>query len=98
MDRDQAIRILNDLRPALQARGVAHAGLFGSVARGESDAGSDVDVVISFAPGARVGGFNLGGVQLELEEAFRKPIDLVVEPVGDQRLRDAIERDRAHAF
>lgn len=99
MNRAEALSILNRLRPALQARGVAHAGLFGSIARDEADAGSDVDVVITFAPGLKVGLLDLGDVQTVLEEGFPGlSVDMVHEPIRRDSLRAAIERDKAHAF
>jgi uncharacterized protein len=98
MKREEAISVLNKLRPALEARGVVHAGLFGSVARGEAGSRSDVDVVVTFGPGARMSLINMGGVQTVLEEGFGCDVDVVVEPIAAGSLRSAIERDRMNAF
>ena len=46
MDRDAAIGILRANESALQRLGVRHAALFGSIARGEGHADSDLDVMI----------------------------------------------------
>lgn len=40
------LTVLKRMRPALEARGVLHAGVFGSVARGEERADSDIDVLL----------------------------------------------------
>ena len=99
MKREEAIAILNSVRPALEARGVVHAGLFGSVARGEAGPRSDVDVVVRIDDGAYRHLFNLGGIQTLLEEAFPDlSVDVVLEPINKDSLRIAIERDRAVAF
>jgi predicted nucleotidyltransferase len=99
MKRDEAISILSGLRPALEARGVVHAGIFGSVARGEAGPRSDVDVVVLIDDDAYRHLFNLGGIQTLLEEAFPgRGVDVVLEPVNRDSLRKAIERDRAVAF
>jgi predicted nucleotidyltransferase len=99
MNRQSAIDTLKRIRSRLEARGIAHAAVFGSVARGDTRAASDIDVVVTPAQGARLGLFDLGGIQTVLEEAFAGvSVDLVVEPVRRATLRQAIERDRAHAF
>jgi len=42
---------MEEARAALAEVGVIHAGLFGSVARGEAGADSDIDVLVAFSPG-----------------------------------------------
>lgn len=64
---------------AREARGEAAAYLFGSVARGEATADSDVDVAILFAnePPPTLDGL---GLELEaaLERLLRRPVELLV--------------------
>ncbi len=98
MNREQALAILRDLRAPLEARGIAHAALFGSVARGDNTERSDVDVVITPADGARLDLFDLGAVQTILDEGFSRDVDVIVEPVRKAELRDIIQRERANAF
>jgi uncharacterized protein len=99
MKRDAALQILRGLRSQLEARGIVHAGLFGSVARDEADHISDIDVVMTPAADARLDLFDLGGFQTMLEEAFTGlEVDVVVEPINRDSLREAILRDRANAF
>ena len=47
MNSARAIEVLNRLRPRLEARGIVHAGVFGSVGRDRAGASSDVDVVVT---------------------------------------------------
>jgi predicted nucleotidyltransferase len=98
MNRDHALAVLRRLRASLEARGIAHAALFGSVARGQGVARSDVDVVIIPVAGRRLDLFDLGGVQTLLDEGFGRDVDVIVEPVRKPELRRAIARDRADAF
>ncbi len=56
---------------------VTELALFGSVLRGDFDAGSDVDVLVSFAVDARWGLFDLVTMQEELEALFGREVDLV---------------------
>lgn len=98
MERDQALTILRQLRAPLEARGIVHAAIFGSVARGNATDVSDVDVVVTPADGIRLDLIDLGGVQTLLDEQFGIDVDMVVEPVKKTELRRAIQRDRADAF
>jgi predicted nucleotidyltransferase len=98
MNRDRALNILRGLRAPLAARGIAHAAIFGSVARSKENALSDIDVFVTPAEGARPDLFDLGGIQSILEEAFGSEVDVVVSPVRNGEIRAAIARDRADAF
>lgn len=98
MNLDEAITILRRLREALEARGVAHASLFGSIARNRGRPHSDVDVLIVPIAGRHLDLFDLGGIQAVLDEGFGCDVDLVVEPIRKLELRQAIAQDRADAF
>jgi len=50
--------------------------LFGSVLRDDFRPDSDVDVLVEFEPGARISYFDLAGMQIELEELLRRPVDI----------------------
>jgi uncharacterized protein len=97
MNRARAIEVLRLLRPQLEARGIARAGIFGSVGRDAADTRSDIDVVVTPAEDRRF--FDLGGIQTLLEEGFAGiEVDIVVEPIRQPGLRAAVERDRVDAF
>jgi predicted nucleotidyltransferase len=70
--------------PDLAARfRAANPRVFGSVVRGEDLDGSDLDLLVDALPGATL--FDLGGLQIELEEMLGVPIDLVTP--GDLPLK-----------
>jgi predicted nucleotidyltransferase len=98
MNRDRALAILRELRAPLEARGIVHAALFGSVARGDGTERSDVDVIVTPAKDAHLDLFDLGAVQTLLDEGFKTEVDVTVEPVQKPELRRAIQRERADAF
>lgn len=62
---------------------VARLELFGSFARGNASPESDLDVLVTFQPGARVG-LGIVALQQELEDLFGRTVDLMT--------RSAIER------
>jgi uncharacterized protein len=99
MNRELALSILRNLQPSLEGRGVAHAGVFGSVARGDARSTSDVDVVVTPGHGRKFDLFELGGIQELLERSFDgMRVDLVAEPVSSTALQNAVLRDRVNAF
>ena len=50
--------------------------LFGSVLRGDFGSGSDVDVLVEFEPGTRVGLIRLSGLEIELGDIIGRKVDL----------------------
>lgn len=56
--------------PILKKYGVERASLFGSAARGEDNATSDIDILVSIKK--PIGTFEFMGLQFALEEALKK--------------------------
>ncbi len=73
---------------------VAKLEVFGSVARGEAHAGSDVDLMVEFLPEANAGMFEMGALKEDLEERIGCRVDLLsrraVEKSQNQYRRRAI--------
>jgi predicted nucleotidyltransferase len=90
--RDQALAVLRRLKPELAERfGVTRLALFGSTARDEAAAGSDVDVVVEFDGPATSRRYF--GVQFLLEDALGHPVDLVTAKALRPELRPYVERE-----
>lgn len=51
--RDATIQTLQEAEGEIRSLGVRRLALFGSVARGEANPGSDVDLLVEFAPGKK---------------------------------------------
>lgn len=70
---------LEACRPAVRAITqkfkAANPRVFGSVVRGDDLDGSDLDLLVDPLPGATL--FDLGGLQIELQELLGVPIDLL---------------------
>lgn len=54
MNNQEILARLRENEPALRARGVRHAALCGSRARGDNRPDSDIDIMIEFDPAARI--------------------------------------------
>ena len=65
--------------------------LFGSILRADFRSDSDVDVLVTFAPDARVSLFDLVDMQDELKDVFGRDVDLVEkEAIQQSDLPDLI--------
>jgi len=81
---------IEGLRSALRAicdgHPIRRVEAFGSVARGESRSGSDVDLLVEFLPDVRVGLFEMGALKEDIEEKLGCKVDLLS--------REAVEKSR----
>lgn len=68
--------------------------LFGSAARGEDEAGSDLDFLVEFEPGSSL--FDLLHLKDELEQLLGRPVDVV--SAGGLKPRDTSIRREAIAL
>ena len=98
MNRQRAISILKKHREALQSRGVRHAALFGSLARGEAGPKSDVDILIDVDPSAVVGIFAYAGLKRHIAGLFDGRVDVVDRETLESRVRQSAESDAVYAF
>ena len=86
---------LRKLQSELAQRHVARIGVFGSMARGEATAQSDIDVLVEMTDEGDL--FDLVSVKTLLERTFDQSVDVV--PVGGlkQDVRDVILREVRYA-
>lgn len=95
---EHVIATLRAHEAELRQVGIRRLSLFGSVARGEAEADSDVDIAAELDPEAGIGFFALGALERRLADLVGRKVDLLPEPVEKQRLRANIDRDRRRAF
>lgn len=82
----------------LRRLGVSHAAVFGSVARGEAGAGSDIDVLVELDEARPMGIFEYARLKLYVNELLDGAGDVVNRRTLKPLLRDNILRDSVHAF
>ncbi len=92
------IEVLRTHESELRRAGVRHLSLFGSIARGDGDATSDIDLAAEFDPAAQMDLFRLHALEQRMTEMLGRRVDLLPEPVEKPRLRASIDRDRRRAF
>lgn len=95
MRRNETINILKKQFPKLHKQyGVLHLSLFGSVARDEATAKSDVDVLVEFEGKATFDRFM--DLKFFLEDILHKRVDLVTENALRVDLKQLIEKELVH--
>ena len=77
--------------PIAKKYGIQTVYLFGSMARGDGDENSDIDLRIE--KGELKGLFALGGFHAEISEALQKDVDVVTTGSLDQEFLDEIKED-----
>lgn len=84
--------LLNQHREAIRRIVASHRAsnprVFGSVLRGEDEAGSDLDLVVDPEPGMSL--FDLGGIYTELQDLLGIEIDVVTPKSLPPKWREAI--------
>ena len=98
MNREQVIATLRDHEQEPRQRGVLHAALFGSVARGDTKPGSDIDILIEIEPDAPVGVFEYVGITQYLAGLFPGRVDVANRKGLKALVRPGVERDAIYAF
>jgi len=86
-EADDLPLVLSELRdrllPFCQTHGVARLEVFGSLARGEAQPGSDIDLLVTFRPEVRLG-WDFFALQDELELTLGSKVDLLTRHSVEQ--------------
>ena len=77
--------------PVFKQYGVEYAGVFGSVARGEDNEKSDIDLLVEIKKS--IGIYEFIGLQQELEKILGKKVDLVSKGAINKYIKPYIEKD-----
>lgn len=100
MHRTAVLTTLKRHKAELNKLGIVRLSLFGSTAREEASARSDVDLAVRLTPARR--GFahleRMDRIRERLSEILGCPVDVIEEPAPSPRIQRAIEQDRVLAF
>ena len=89
---------LNDLAPAMQARGATGLSIFGSRARGDNRPDSDLDGLIDYDPARRFSLLDLVAIERLVHDKLGIRADLTTRPALHPLLRARIEREAVEVF
>ena len=98
MDKSSVLETLRQHEPELQAAGILHLRLFGSVARGESSAQSDVDLMADFDHSKRLTLFDMARLENRLSDLLGGKVDLAPAESMKERVRSRALQAAVHAF
>jgi hypothetical protein len=99
MQRDEVLAKLRELKPNYEKEGFIVKGIFGSVARGDNDENSDIDVLYDLTPEftRRHFGFyavgRIQGIKEELQQVFGCDVDLVTIDSPSRVFQKTIEQE-----
>ena len=94
----QTIAALRENQAVLRARGVLHASVFGSVARGEARDGSDIDILVELEPQKACGVYEFVRLQLDIGKLIGGRVDLAERNALKPFVRESAMQDAVHAF
>ena len=98
MNKQEILDRLRENERALRERGVTHAALFGSRARGEERSDSDIDIMVEVDPDAHISLFDYAGIVQYIEELFPVPVDVANREGLKPFVRPSAEREAVYAF
>jgi predicted nucleotidyltransferase len=98
MNRQDILDRLRENEPALRARGVTHAALFGSRARGDNRPDSDIDIMIEIEPEVVQDVYDYVGLKNFIAALFTRPVDVVDRHALKPYVRPPAEGDSVYAF
>ena len=80
-----------DILRIASKRGAYNIRVFGSVARGEADSKSDIDLLVDLEPGRSL--FDLGGLLMDLQDLLGQNVDVVTERGLRERIRERVLKE-----
>ena len=92
---EQILEVIAEAMPTLRQMGALRLGIFGSRVHGVARIDSDVDVLVTLAPGRDL--LDLVAIRDQLQEILGLPVDVVTESGIRDDSRESILRDVRYA-
>ncbi len=102
MQKDEVLSKLAQLKPIYEKEGFIIKGIFGSVARGDSNENSDIDVLYDLSPEftkLHFGFYAVGRIEAikeELKNIFHCDVDLASTNNHNRTLKEVVEREAVY--
>lgn len=97
MDKEEILQKVSSFQSELKNHAVRELYVFGSFARSEAGQASDLDLLVEFEPGVRVGLFAFARLQRQLCKLLGKKVDLVTKDAIRPEMREEILREAVRA-
>lgn len=94
MNKNEVLQLIRSHQNELDSFNVKSLALFGSAARDESHALSDVDILVEFQDKATFDQYM--ELKFFLEDTLGCPVDLVTRKALRPQIRDSVEREALH--
>jgi uncharacterized protein len=98
MTKAEALRKLREHADAIKALGATSLYLFGSTARNEANAKSDIDLFIDYDPRGRFNALDLVAAKRLIEESLRVEVDLTTRKGLHPLIRKQVEVEATRVF
>lgn len=98
LSREELIRTLLQLEPALRRKGISGLAIFGSRARGDHRPDSDLDVLISIKGGTKFSLLDLVGVSHVISDRIGIPANMFMRRSLDPAMAATIRSDLIEVF
>jgi predicted nucleotidyltransferase len=98
MEKDRILVILREHQPELEAAGLAHLRLFGSVARGDHRADSDVDLLFDYDESSGLNALRAFGYEERVAQIIGAPVHLTSAKHLRSEFRDRVLAESLSAY
>jgi predicted nucleotidyltransferase len=98
MEKQAVLEKLRAHEPELRAAGIVHLRLFGSVARGQQTAESDVDLLADLHPEKKLSLLGLVHLHHQVEDMLGFKVDFSVADHLRPQIRERVLKEAVHAF
>lgn len=82
----------------LRREGVTALWMFGSVARDAAKPGSDVDLVVEFAPASKASLLTVARLQQDIQDTLGTPVDIGIRDDLRPHVIEGFQRDAVRVF